>query len=396
MTLVGALGGRGRARVDRHGGITVVGESWSLDWWIGADDRWRIPAQEPAVRQHAIEHTPVMETALRVPSGDAIQRVYGIGGPGGIVIIEIENDSPAAFIVAFTVTGACAVGGAGPSIEVDGRPALVVPAPPARWSLGTDSLTIESIGVETGPLPTERSRRGRLAAAFLYPLSHRNRLRIALATSADAPGPVELAAAASAPDAANGWHALLEHGMRVTLADRKLQDAVDLARSQVLLDPDPDAATTAALEDWGHDAEAAWGWRGLSLRARRAARRRNTPVDETTPAGILTSVHRMLLREPSDATATIDLAPALPAEWWGQDLEVHDAPTRSGRVSYALRWHGPRPALLWEVTDPAPELVLRAPALDPTWSTRAPVGETLLNAPSPPTNDFGVESSPQR
>ena len=29
----------------------VVGESWTLDWWIGADDRWRVPAREPAVRQ---------------------------------------------------------------------------------------------------------------------------------------------------------------------------------------------------------------------------------------------------------------------------------------------------------------------------------------------------------
>lgn len=376
MTLVGALGGRGRARVDGRGGITVVGENWSLDWWIGADDRWRIPAREPTVRQHAIEDTPVVETALRVPSGDAIQRVYGIGGPGGIVIIEIENDSPAAFIVAFTVTGARSVGGAGTSIEVDGRPALVVPAPPARWSLGTESLTIGSIGAETGPLPTERDRRGRLAAAFLYPLSHRNRLRIALATSADAPGPVELAAAASAPDAANGWHALLDHGMRVTLADPKQQGAVDLARSQVLLDPDPDAATTAALEDWGHDDEAAWAWRGLSLAGRRAARRRDGLLDPTTPSGLLSSVRRALVGDERG----IELAPELPPV--GQDFEVHDAPTRFGRVSYALRWHGTRAALLWEVTDRAEGFVVRAPALDPTWSTREPTGEALLNVPT--------------
>ena len=45
----------GRARVDARGGSTVVGESWSLDWWIGADDRWRVPAREPAVRQRTIE-----------------------------------------------------------------------------------------------------------------------------------------------------------------------------------------------------------------------------------------------------------------------------------------------------------------------------------------------------
>jgi hypothetical protein len=353
----------------------IVGEGWSLDWWIGADDRWRRAAHEPAVRQRALEGTPVLETALRVPGGDAIQRVYGVGGPGGIVIVEVENDSPAAFVVAFTVSGARSIEGAGPSIEVDGRPALVVPGAPARWTVGTDPLTIETIGAETGPLPSRRERRVRLEAAFLYPLSHRNRLRIALATSDEDPGPVELARAANAQDAASGWHALLEHGMKVAVPDAKVQEAVDLARSQLLLDPDPDAATTAALEDWGYDTEAAWAWRGLSLSARRAARRRTQPRDETTPSGLLASVRRALVRDDRG----IELAPDLPATWWGQDVEVHDAPTRSGRLSYAVRWHGARAALLWEVTDPAPGLVLRAPALDPTWSTTAPAGDALLD-----------------
>ena len=109
MTLVGALGARGRATVDARGRVDVVGEAWSLDWWIGADDRWRIPAREPAVRQRALDGAPVLETAMRVPGGDAVQRVYGIGGPGGIVVVEIENASPAAFVAAFTIRGARAV-----------------------------------------------------------------------------------------------------------------------------------------------------------------------------------------------------------------------------------------------------------------------------------------------
>jgi hypothetical protein len=379
-TIVGALAGRGRARVDGRGAITVAGESWSLDWWIGADDRWRVPADEPAVRQQVVEGTPVLETALRVPSGDAIQRVYGIGGPGGIVIIEIENDSPAAFVVAFTVTGARAIGGAGTSIEVDGRPALITPTAPARWTLGTERLAPDSIGGSMGPLPTGSDRRGHLAAAFLYPLSHRNRLRIALTTSGEDPGPVELARAASAQDAANGWHALLDHGMRVAVPDPKRQLEVDLARSQVLLDPDPDAGTTAALEDWGHDTEAAWAWRGLSLAGRRRARRRAAPFDESTPGGLLLAVRRALIRDDHG----IELAPELPAEWWGQDFEVHDAPTRAGRLSYAVRWHGARAAILWEVTDPVRDLVLRAPTLDPTWSTTEPAGDALLTPTTTP------------
>jgi hypothetical protein len=170
--------------------------------------------------------------------------------------------------------------------------------------------------------------------------------------------------------------------MRVVLPDPRTQDALALARSQVLLDPDPDASVTAALEDWGHDAEAEWAWRGLSLSERRAARKRDLPVDDSTSAGLLRSTRAALLADERG----VELAPALPAAWQGQDLEVHDAPTRAGRVSYAIRWHGDRPALLWEVTDAAPDLVLRAPALDPAWSTTETSGEALLATPT----RFGV------
>ncbi len=168
------------------------------------------------------------------------------------------------------------------------------------------------------------------------------------------------------------------------LADPRLQDAVELARTQILLDPDPDAVTTAALEDWGHDTEAAWAWRGLSLGARRAARRRAGPFDETTPGGLLVSIRAALVRDERG----IELAPELPESWWGQDFEVFDVPTRSGKLSYAVRWHGARAAVLWEVTDPTPDLVLRAPQLDPTWSTTQPAGDALLTpahatAPTP-------------
>jgi hypothetical protein len=375
---VGAFGARGRAEVDARGRITVVGRRFALDWWIGADDRWRRPALEPAVRQRPLGSAPVLETAMRVPSGDAIQRVYGIGGPGGLVVVEIENASPAAFVATFTVHGArsVSVAGRGDRVEIDGQPSLVLPMAPPRWTLGTEPLAVGTVGGATGPVPAARDRRGRLEAAFLFPLSHRNRMRIAVATSGEDPGPVELAHAAGAADAAAGWRALLDHGMRVVLPDARRQEAVDLARGQILLDPDPDAATTAALEDWGHDAEAEWAWRGLSITARRRARRR-ARGDESQPAGLLAAMRQMLVGDRDGAL--VEIAPGFPPEWRGQDLEVHDAPTRAGRLSYALRWHGPRPALLWEVADPAPGLVVRAPALDPAWSTTEPTGETLLS-----------------
>jgi hypothetical protein len=75
-------------------------------------------------------------------------------------------------------------------------------------------------------------------------------------------------------------------------------------------------------------------------------------------------------------TGGLTIAPRWPDEWLGHGVEVHHAPTRWGRLSYAVRWHGARPALLWE-HDAGDGVVLRS-GLDPAWSTTAARGEALL------------------
>ena len=61
-------------------------------------------------------------------------------------------------------------------------------------------------------------------------------------------------------------------------------------------------------------------------------------------------------------------------------VELHDAPSGAGRFGYAVRWHGERPALLWELVPDRPDRPVRivAPGLDPAWSSTDPVGEALL------------------
>ena len=160
----------------------------------------------------------------------------------------------------------------------------------------------------------------------------------------------------------------------------------------------PTADVVVALEDWGFDAEAAAAWRRLGMRARvRAARRAPDPSPWHTvrarlasasstftwhdgPAAVLRAVRDLLVGGGDDES--IDLVVELPTEWRGQGVEVHDAPTRAGRVSYAVRWHGARPALLWECER---AVRLRAPGLDPAWSTREARGEALLAAPTGPS-----------
>jgi hypothetical protein len=375
--LIGSLGAVGRAEVDPAGRIRPFGESWTFGWWIGADDRWRIPANEPAVRSSTLGAAPVGETRVKVPSGDAVTRAYGIGG-ASLVVAEIENASPVPFVATATISDAHSVSVDGRRVIVDGRAAMLLPSEPLRWSAGAAALDPSDVGAQTGPVAPVRDRAGRVNVALLFPLSHRNRLRIAIATTGAIDPALPLASLPSPTDAARGWDAFLAHGTTVVLPDDVEQQQVDLARSQILLDPDPDAATTAALEDWGYDEEATHAWARLSFRERRACRRRSDRLSTAAgPQGALLRLRGELVAERTDSA--LDLLPRFRPAWRGAALEAHHVPTRAGLLSYAVRWHGARPALLWELEGERP-CTLRCPALDPDWSSDAPVGDALLRA----------------
>jgi hypothetical protein len=417
VTRVGVLGSAHQALVDDHGAITPDGARWQLDWWVGADDRWHVPAREAAVRQSLVGDAPVIETSVRVPGGDAVHRAYGVGGPAGLVAVEIENASGAPFVAALVigpVTGGRlrTVGTRGAWVTVDGRPALRTPRSAMRWAAGTPGDTFDVVaagGAQAGSFTGVGGRSARLEVALLHPVAHRTRLQCAVA--AGRPGrsvpvdAVDLSLLPHADEAAAGWAAHLGRGMRIAVPDPRLQQAVDAGRAALLLAADasrrPSAEEVAALEDWGFDDEATASWRRLGMRARRrAAARAADPTPWATvqarlasasptftwpdgPAPLLRAVRDLLVGGVSDE-GTAALLVELPDAWRGQSVEVHDAPTRAGRVSYAVRWHGSRPALLWECERP---MRLSAPSLDPGWSTTEARGEALLAAPtgaSPP------------
>jgi hypothetical protein len=73
-----------------------------------------------------------------------------------------------------------------------------------------------------------------------------------------------------------------------------------------------------------------------------------------------------------------DLLPELPPAWQTANVAAYHVPVPLGVVSFAVRWHGARPAVLWEAF---PDLRLRTPGLDPGWSTTEATGEALLNPP---------------
>ena len=87
----------------------------------------------------------------------------------------------------------------------------------------------------------------------------------------------------------------------------------------------------------------------------------------------------------AEASDHLVIAPALPREWIGPPVDVRSLVTRHGRLSFSVRWHGSRPALLWELVSEKGSAAVAARGgatlrcgLDPAWSAPSPAGEALL------------------
>jgi hypothetical protein len=79
---------------------------------------------------------------------------------------------------------------------------------------------------------------------------------------------------------------------------------------------------------------------------------------------------------------TVRLLPFVPESWLGSPIDVRGVPTPMGRCSFSVRWHGERPALLWELDGHDGRAVrITAPGLDPRFASVDPSGEALLAPP---------------
>ncbi len=264
-TLVGGLDSLSPARVDSAGSIQLAGSGWSLDWWIGGDDRWYFPSREATIRQRRIGGGPVLETAMRIPSGDAIARSYSVNlGGTEAVVLEIENDSPVPVALALAVRPygldgvetSLRIDLRGDLLLVDGQTAVTLPRTPNEF--GTDSGDIFDV-VSAGralaaPDSSESHRGGPGTAAALYPVAHKTTLRFLVGghpTSRSVAGliaPLEVTAAPDAATVGRGWDTVLGRGGRFVLPDNGVTQQAEAARARLL-----GAATTlprrvAALE----------------------------------------------------------------------------------------------------------------------------------------------------
>jgi hypothetical protein len=263
-TMVGNVGSPWEAIVDPRGLVTPWFDGWSLDWWIGADDRWHFPSRETAVRQSLVEAAPVVETAMAVPGGDAVARTYAVQAGEELVVVEIENRSRLPFAVALAVRPYNPEGLAVVErirlhdervVTVDGRPAVLFPKAPARMAASTfheGDVALVVTGGRAGPdlAADVYCDAGMAQAAFLFPLAHGASLRVALpmvptrrtrrrglarrrAERVQAP---ELPASLPAAHAvARGWATHGARGMRLELPDPRLAEAVEANRRYLLL-----------------------------------------------------------------------------------------------------------------------------------------------------------------
>jgi hypothetical protein len=393
VTAIGVIDGTWTAEVTADGSVVIDGRR--VQFAVAAEDRWHLLSEEPSLRQRFVRGTPVVETRVRVPEGDVVFVTYGVADGPGAVAMEITNESPLAVAIACS------------------DPSVISARPPAR------------VAVEGVALPAE---------SVLFPLGHKTTVRLVLPVRVDAPGSTISAASLPPSDrVANGWRVQVDTGARYTLPG--LDEAVVTARCQLLLHgidgdsvggngSDPLAALCAVAEmarmgrdpflpgvDWAPDLAAlciesakhhgndpltrpALVGAATLFDARgetRAARDIFRVADKLVPASMATMSEPDREIAParwlmwlaaglvSDGRDGVALFSRWPNDWLGQNVEIRDAPTRHGTVNAAIRWHGPRPALLWECSAP---VTLTCPGLDPMWSDARPSGEALLAAPA--------------
>src|SRR5829696_6494642 len=381
MISTGVVGQRWRASVTPWGGIEPWDGSPELDWFVAADDRWHVPRNEAAVRQTRVAGTPVAETRLRVPGGDVVQTIYSCADNGGVTVVEISNESSLPVAIAFSHRKV-----------MTERPIADVP--------------IEGIDLPDG--------------AFVMPLGHRASARIGLPH--DGASDLPLPPLPRAMQVARGWLLLAQRAGRLVLPDGEggssLADQAVAERCQLALgvvpgiDEQPEAFLVGVRElvRMGEPAER-WlpelveaveavarraGWEAdVALDAaaemlvvageRRAsrdleritARRSRSDPPVSAPSGVLSIA--WLESRLVDRGALFPQG--IPDAWLGQVVEAYGLPAGNGAttVSFALRWHGQRPAVLWEQT--GQPVALTAPVVAPGWTSPAPKGEALWPAP---------------
>ena len=401
MRAVGVRGAAWSAGVSAWGDLFVEDQE-RLRWFIAADDRWYRPSRETTVRQREVSGVPVIETRIKVPGGDAVQRVYGVANFGGAIVVEIYNDSSLPFAVAFDRGDIATMREPSPT----GVQGIDLPAGSVVFPVGHHATMRAAIFVngdsrqisagELESLPSfEQVERGWLAALQISSrvdvpdlswssVLTSQRCKVLLSNSAEL---------AESSDINLLVDLLLDRAERVRLGDKPAQwvDEVAVATERIL----KQCAKTQSVQWFEERALLGAGMvlnragesRGLqdfvSVWSRLAEAGRISDLALASPeiAGTVRQIawiESQLVAQRRDGV--IEICPCgIDKSWLGVNFECHKLlASPEHLISYAVRWHGEKPALLWEIDGPVGAKVA-ASAIDRTFSSTEMRGETLLS-----------------
>jgi hypothetical protein len=419
MRAVGVRGGAWLGGVNAWGDVFVDGKE-RLRWFVAADDRWYRPSRETTVRQREISSVPVIETRIKVPGGDAVQRVYGVADFGGAIVVEVFNDSSLPFAVAFDRGDIAAMREPSPT----GVQGIDLPVGSVVFPVGHHATLRVAILIgdlernlerkisaqELESLPSfEQVERGWLAAlrvasrvdvpeASWESILTTQRCKLLLAGDGGVTGDGESGRDDDFVDL------ILDRAERVKLGDKADQwvDEVAAATESVIrrcaknrnakwFDERAIVLASMVLNRAGEkrgqkDVAQAWsrvvsdavglGDFGLVLGV-------DAEVDRDQIANFsgvrqIAWVESQLVAQRHDGV--IEICPrGIDAAWLGANFECHRLVASAEHlISFAVRWHGEKPALLWEIDGPAGARVA-ASAVDGTFSSVEMRGETLLS-----------------
>ena len=401
MRAVGVRGAAWSAGVSAWGDLFVEDQE-RLRWFIAADDRWYRPSRETTVRQREVSGVPVIETRIKVPGGDAVQRVYGVANFGGAIVVEIYNDSSLPFAVAFDRGDISTMREPSPTgVQGIDLPAGSVVFPVGHHATMRAAILIngDSRQISAGELESlpsfEQVERGWLAALQISSrvdvpdlswssVLTSQRCKVLLSNSAEL---------AEGSDISLVVDLLLDRAERVRLGDKPAQwvDEVAVATERIL----KQCAKTQSVQWFEERALLGAGMvlnragesRGLqdfvSVWSRLAEAGRISGLALASPeiAGTVRQIawiESQLVAQRRDGV--IEICPCgIDKSWLGVNFECHKLLASPEHViSYAVRWHGEKPALLWEIDGPVGAKVA-ASAIDRTFSSTEMRGETLLS-----------------
>ena len=405
MRAVGVRGAAWSAGVSAWGDLFVEDQE-RLRWFIAADDRWYRPSRETTVRQREVSGVPVIETRIKVPGGDAVQRVYGVANFGGAIVVEIYNDSSLPFAVAFDRGDISTMREPSPTgVQGIDLPAGSVVFPVGHHATmraailvgaGFDAANRRLTAQEIESLPSfEQVERGWLGALQISSrvdvpnlswssVLTSQRCKVLLSNSADL---------AESSDINLAVDLLLDRAERVRLGDKPAQwvDEVAVATERILKQCAKMQSVQwfeeRALLGAGMVLNRAGESRGLqdfvSVWSRLAEAGRISDLALASPeiAGTVRQIawiESQLVAQRRDGV--IEICPCgIDKSWLGVNFECHKLlASPEYLISYAVRWHGEKPALLWEIDGPVGAKVA-ASAIDRTFSSTEMRGETLLS-----------------